>query len=212
MLKPILPRVLPSILNRMNQHASVQVFALSFDGLAQYVQFSQPVVIPENTDFEIEVCVSGVRTDAFQSIFSGPTINDFFRALTNGDGIQVYAGGYVVSWTGANLNVSETHVYGLRRVGVTISIIIDGVVVSTRNGSSSQVVIDRLMRSWGTSSYSLGVPRLFKAWVNGDKNSGQLVLDLPLTKREMGAIQYANSPSNFTAEIINYTDAMWAGI
>ncbi|HDL9510412.1 TPA: hypothetical protein PX800_000215 [Vibrio cholerae] len=173
-----------------------------FDGLTQYALLSSPLVVPAGVDFELEVAVSGLNPSAYQSIFSGSTIDNFFRSLSNGDGIQVYAGGYVVTWSTTGFNPSERHVYLLKRVGTTISILVDGEVKATRSGSTQAVEVDRLMRSWTTSSYTTGLLESFKLSI-----AGVLSNAIMFNQRNQN-VQQA-SVGSVNAAIINHTEAMW---
>lgn len=173
-----------------------------FDGLTQYALLSSPLVVPAGVDFELEVAVSGLNPSAYQSIFSGSTIDNFFRSLSNGDGIQVYAGGYVVTWSTTGFNPSVRHVYLLKRVGTTISILVDGEVKVTRSGSTQAVGVDRLMRSWATSSYTTGLLESFKLSI-----AGVLSNAIMFNQRNQN-VQQA-SVGGVNAAIINHTEAMW---
>ncbi|PAR52829.1 MULTISPECIES: hypothetical protein [Vibrio] len=173
-----------------------------FDGLTQYALLSSPLVVPAGVDFELEVAVSGLNPSAYQSIFSGSTIDNFFRSLSNGDGIQVYAGGYVVTWSTTGFNPSARHVYLLKRVGTTISILVDGEVKATRSGSTQAVEVDRLMRSWTTSSYTTGLLESFKLSI-----AGVLSNAIMFNQRNQN-VQQA-SVGSVNAAIINHTEAMW---
>lgn len=173
-----------------------------FDGLTQYALLSSPLVVPAGVDFELEVAVSGLNPSAYQSIFSGSKIDNFFRSLSNGDGIQVYAGGYVVTWSTTGFNPSARHVYLLKRVGPTISILVDGEVKATRSGSTQAVEVDRLMRSWTTSSYTTGLLESFKLSI-----AGVLSNAIMFNQRNQN-VQQA-SVGSVNAAIINHTEAMW---
>lgn len=173
-----------------------------FDGLTQYLRLSAPITIPASADFEVSVEVSGIKTNAYQSIFSGSSINNFFRTLVNGTGIQAYIGGGVVSWRATGFDVDAFHKYGLKRVGGTVSILVDDVEVASRQNINNEMEIDRLMRSWTTSNYTSGMVKNFKVWING-----ALTNSIPVNQ-ELSRTQRADTGS-VTAEIVNYTDAMW---
>lgn len=173
-----------------------------FDGLTQYALLSEALVIPAGVDFEIEVVASGLTVDSYQSLFSGPTIDDFYRTLVGGAGVQVYAGAYAVTWSTAGFDVQPSHSYLLRRVGTVLSIVIDGDVKATRSNSVEQVVVDRLMRSWNTSSHTSGVLYSLKLWL-----AGSLTSAIEFNQRNQ-AVQLA-SVGSVNAEIINHTEAMW---
>lgn len=180
-----------------------------FDGLTQYALLSEVLVIPAGVDFEIEVVASGLAVDWSQSLFSGPTIDNFYRTLIGGAGVQVYAGvyagAYAVTWSTAGFDVQPSHSYLLRRVGTVLSIVIDGDVKANKNNSVGQVVVDRLMRSWNTSAHTSGVLYSLKLWLTGSLTSA-----IEFNQRNQ-AVQVA-SVGSVNAEIINHTEAMWEQI
>lgn len=173
-----------------------------FDGLTQYVLFSEPFIIPAGIDFEIEVVAKGLNSNTYQSIFSGSTVDNFYRLLTNGEGIQVYAGGYGVTWVTTNFDPAPKRVYSLRRVGTDISILVDGNIATTRSGSTHQVDVDRLMRSWSTSSRTSGLLESFRLYL-----SGVLTNEIVFNQRDQ-SVQVA-SIGNVNATIVDHAESMW---
>lgn len=180
-------------------------FAPFFDGLAQYVQLSEAIVIPPNVDFYIEVKMSGLSNNSYQSIFSGPTIDNFYRTLPGGEGIQSYAGSYAITWSTSNFDASKTQTYALHRVNNVLSIVIDGESKSSRSNSTQQVVFDRLIRAWTTSAYSSGTLEHFKVSIGGT------LTNLIEFNQKNQAVQVP-SVGSISAMIINHTDAMWRNV
>ncbi|TYC93835.1 hypothetical protein [Vibrio anguillarum] len=181
-------------------------FAPFFDGLAQYVQLSEAIVIPPNVDFYIEAEVSGIPADAYYSVFSGPTISDFYRTRPNNDGIQTsLSGTYGLNWTSANSDSSARHKYGLSRVGNLYSIIVDDVLRSTRTTDIGAIEIDRLMRMWTLNTHTSGVVYSFKVWLN---DSLSLLIEF---NQKNQAVQVP-SVGSISAMITNHTDAMWRNV
>ncbi|OXX29114.1 hypothetical protein B9J92_02475 [Vibrio sp. V08_P9A1T1] len=166
---------------------------------------SEAIVIPPNVDFYIEVKMSGLSNNSFQSIFSGPTIDNFYRTLPNGAGIQVYVGGYVVGWATTGFDPAMQRVYSLKRIGSVISILVDGVLMVSKDNATQQVEVDRLMRAWTTSSYSSGTLDHFKVSIGGT------LTNLIEFNQKNQAVQ-APSVGSISAMITNHTDAMWRNV
>ncbi len=61
-------------------------YAPYFDGLTQYAVLDKPMVF--TGDFDISIEAEGLRNDSFQALFSGETVDNFFRLLQGGSGIQ----------------------------------------------------------------------------------------------------------------------------
>lgn len=182
-----------------------KVYYPQFDGLTQYILLSSPWIIGASEDFEISVVAGGLTPSSFQALFSGSSIENFFRTLQNGSGFQCYVGNYIVSWSTSGFDVSSEHKYTLRRVAGTLSIIVDDEVKTTRTGSITAASFDRFMRSWSTSAFTTGVIKSASF-----KRGGQLVSSFNFNQRN-SAVQPPIIGS-ITATIINHTEGMWVGV
>ncbi|EGR2393845.1 hypothetical protein N2L37_001386 [Vibrio cholerae] len=171
-------------------------YAPYFDGLTQYAVLDKPIVF--SGDFDISIEAEGLRNDSFQALFSGETVDNFFRLLQGGSGIQCYIGGAIVSWLTNQFDASQPHHYRLKRVGSVASIGVDGEWKVSREGIQTPLTVTRMMRSWTTSLFTRGQIR-------------ELIIQgavYPLDQKE-SAIQRSQPDNGNALTIINHTKAMW---
>jgi hypothetical protein len=183
----------------------VAKYAPLLDGLTQYVQLSEVISMPAGVDFEISVVASGIGSDGYQTIFSGPTIENFYRTLPDGGGIQAFAGNYGVSWATSGFATEGNRVYSLIRSGTNLSVKIDGSVRNTRSSSTQSVEIDRLMRGWDTASRTAGVVYSLEVSIGG------VITTAIAFNQRNGAVQLP-TVGTISAEIVNHTNAMWVEV
>ena len=198
-------KIRSKIAGKVIGRGGADVYAPLFDGLTQYAQLDSSIIIPEGVDFEISVVASGILLDGYRTVFSGPAVENFYRTIPDGGGVQVFAGNYGVSWLTSGFKPEDKHTYSLVRIGSDISILIDDDVKASRSTSVESVAVDRLLRSWSTSARTKSLLYSLDVSIGGEKTSS-----IAFNQKD-SAIQAA-SVGSINATIVNHTPAMWVKV
>jgi hypothetical protein len=177
------------------------------DGQAQYYNLSKPVEIPANTDFRLGFSFKGENFQSFEGILElAGQSSTWLRFLpdTQSTGIQGYDGEQYFSGTEQSevllrdgLDKRITFV----RIGDTLYCQVnDGELVYSRKTLAAWT-FDRLCKF--SNTYFGGLFYDFEVEI-----AGEVVLQLPLTNKEQGAVQLPTI-GDITATMANYTPLVW---
>ena len=153
----------------------------TFDGSSSYAALTDEIVL--SGDFEIE----------FKTINSDLSSGAYFLADINGiNGRILYLNTGNIVLTGDTdetyVNVGQlsgvaNRVFALKRVNGVYSVDINGNISTNPTVNISSVTINSMASQWGSAT---GVPFFsgqmhdLKIWSGGDRNTGSLILDLPM--------------------------------
>ena len=179
----------------------VKNYIYMLDGLTKYFQFSEPITIPANVDYEIGFYASRALNDTnllYIFGYSAGNVTEQHR-LALSAGVPQFA--YGMGFVAKDFNFSGEGNFTLIHNGETKNTLIN--FNKTQEAITEQTItIDRLMGPWlGTSSgYLNGYVRDFYVKVNGVE-----IIRIPLTNKAQGATQLP-TVGNVSATIANYTD------
>ena len=155
----------------------------TFDGSSSYAALTDEIVL--SGDFEIE----------FKTINADLSSGAYFLADINGtDGRILYLNTGNIVLTGDTdetyVNVGQlsgvaNRVFALKRVNGVYSVDINGNISTNPTVNISSVTINSMASQWGSAT---GVPFFsgqmhdLKIWSGGDRNTGTLILDLPMSE------------------------------
>ena len=184
--------------------ASAIKWVAQLDGATQCWEFSEPIVIPANVNYEIGFYASRELNDTSLLYIFGYSLgnvdNQHRLALSSGVPQRAYGMGFVAK----DFNFNGDGQFTLTHSGTSKVTFID-FNTSVDAFNDQTITIDRLMGPWlGTSSgYLNGYVRDFYVKVNGVE-----IIRIPLTNKAQGATQLA-TVGNVNAFMPNYTDAVW---
>ena len=184
--------------------ASAIKWVAQLDGLTQYWQLSEPIVIPENVDFRLTQTFSGVN-DSFEGLLDSTDGSFWLRLMptSQSNNIQAFLGAAYTSeipHSTINLRDGNYHTLTFARVSGVIHVIYDG-VTSIANTNNSAFNIHRMAR-FSTAEFE-GVYKEFEVEIDG-----VITNQIPLTNKAQGATQLA-TVGNINAFMPNYTEAVW---
>lgn len=183
-------------------------YGFNFDGVTQYAQLSETIILPANQSFSIEM-TGKLSPSGFYICAVNGTQEYRFTVLSSGNVFIPSTSIGTLSTTLWNrLKDGSLHTLKIERIGTTYTAYVDELSqVLTTSGTTDQMRFNSFCVHWGTSSpSSTGVFCRFIA-----KSNGVTLLDMPLNKKSLGATQTANSGS-ITATITNYNEAGWTAI
>lgn len=185
-----------------------QKFAARLDGATQSWELSEPILIPENTDFEIVFTLSGTNT-SLEGVLEGTDL--FLRFLTSADitffnenaqmGISGTTFALLTLSNGITRDGDIKKITIARQGDVIVSKINDEEFRQDRSSVTGGFTIKDLAK-YSTSLFG-GLFYEFEVSINGVFTNS-----IPLTNKAQGATQLANVGS-VNAFMFNYTEAVW---
>jgi len=171
------------------------------DGLTKYYQFSEPIVIPANTDCSISLTMNG-SSDTYEGLFRSGDGSDWFRLIpsSQGNNFQGNLAGAVVSgvpYSSLIVRNGQDRAFTLRRLDGLFYIDIDGQTF-TLSVSSGEFLINVLCE-FGGGEFA-GYIKDFQVEIDG-----VITNQIPLTNKDQGDTQLP-TVGDVSATIINYTD------
>jgi len=176
-------------------------YVYRLDRLTKYFQFSEPIVIPANVNYEIGFYASRELNDtSLLYIFGysqGNIDNQHRLALSSGVPQRAFGMGF----SSDEFNFNGDNQFTLTHNGISkVTFISFNAMTDAFNDQT--ITIDRLMGPWlgASSGYLNGYVRDFYVKVNGVE-----IIRIPLTNKAQGATQLP-TVGNVSATIANYTD------
>ncbi|MDN3403758.1 SUMF1/EgtB/PvdO family nonheme iron enzyme [Pseudoalteromonas sp. APC 3218] len=176
------------------------------DGQAQYYNLSKPVEIPANTDFKVSFYVQGFN-DAYEGLFENSQgTSTWLRLLprSQSQNLQGYDEqnyfGFLPQQTIWLRDGEVRKVTLIREQGKLYAQINDSELIYSRAATAAWT-FDRLCKF--SSTYFGGLFYDFEVEI-----AGEVVLQLPLTNKEQGAVQLP-TVGDITATMANYTPLVW---
>ncbi|MGD8109369.1 hypothetical protein ACQEXS_02675 [Vibrio sp. TRT 17S01] len=203
LIQPVLSRVITGVLDGVLSPSTEKTWYARLDGIAQYWQLSETIEL--SGDFEVEINVIGFST-GYLFGDSNPNYDPLTTRVASFNGLQY-------GWLGNPVSSSDpfklpSAPVWYKRVNGVIS---SNTATSTRDGTEV-LSFDRVAGPYGgTTSIPMGDGLMWglKVWTGGDREAGNLIVDLPLTNKAEGAVQSAIQPIGMTATLLNYTEAVW---
>tara|TARA_B100001063_G_scaffold227047_1_gene237126 strand:+ start:8757 stop:9539 length:783 start_codon:yes stop_codon:yes gene_type:complete len=182
-------------------------YVARLDGVSQYWQLSDPIVIPSGSDFK----VSGIGVFSPSGFhFASSRLSNDGRLAVLGSTQNVYFNSTLVDGITnedfAILTDGNPHHISFERVGTNAILKVDEVTFINGSWSTEEVLLDSLGSKWGSST---SIPNFegpiydFKVEINGELTNA-----IPLTNREQGATQ---SPTigSVSATMFGYSEGVW---
>ena len=146
----------------------------TFDGSSSYAALTDEIVL--SGDFEIEIYFIA---EAFPATLLGSTASNSYLKVDSSTQITIDGGLGSHSFTVSTININEKYKLKLSYISGALSLNIDNSSY-TASATLGAVLIENI----GKESTSLldGQPSDLKIWDGGDRNTGDLILDLPMSE------------------------------
>lgn len=180
--------------------------AARLDGVTQYWELTSPITVPESSDFEITMVLSGTR-NSYAGLLEDSIGDSFWLRLmpdAQANNLQGYVPSAYISGVkheDINLRDGKHRVIGVGRTSGRFYLKYDDTIVTTSAVLDIPVTVDRIGRFSGVEFR--GIIYDFKVTVDGE-----LVNHIPLKNKIHGADQQAKVGS-VGATMANYSDAVW---
>ncbi len=178
------------------------------NGFSQYWQLSSPIVIPEGSDFEMEISASRVST-VWGNLISGTNFRVSARGATGAYSLRVDIdeGGLRGAHTADNTwpSDNQTRKAVVSRVGSIISVQLDDIDGITTTNYEGPIQVVKLGRDAviGGNDYLKGYAINLRVRINNT-----LTNSIPLTNKSQGATQLP-TVGNVSATMVNYSEDVW---
>ena len=184
--------------------AQVVQWVTRTDGVSQYWQLSEPIVIPANKDFRITQTILGTN-NSFEGLLDSTDSSFWLRLMPTSQGRNIQ--GWIIDdyissvpHSDVNLRDGNYHTVTLSRVNGVIYVIYDGNIIEEITKADG-FNIHRLAR-FSTAEFG-GVYKDFEVSIGG-----VLVNQIPLTNKGQGATQLA-TVGDVNAFMPNYSSDVW---
>lgn len=195
---------------RKAANALIQRYITSLSAAADmHYPLSEPVVIGAGEDFEIEIPIAGI-SDGYEGLVSSNDGLSFIRFLdmSQPKQIQVRIGSNyatAVDYTDALIrNGSEISLRFVRTNGDLFFAQGSDALVLIRSAMTGDFTIDAFGKY--TTSYFTGEIYDVKIWTGGDRNTGTLVLDMPIDEDWKTSTDLHDAQGNVIGSAINVTE------
>lgn len=225
MIKPVIKRNLVSrVVNQVLgiEDVVVPIYEYQFDNVDDVITFDEKVYDPANPAFELEGYFDLANYDGTlfsQNTSSSSGSREFQLYKTTSSGLRIYLGGSLRTLENTNHNQAGlwcVKLYGNATDGWDFDISLDGVLLGTVGwsaiGSATEpgalpVLAGRSDNAADAFSSLLGgVIKNFKFW-KGDRETGELLIDLPINEGGAGVVE--NYAGTATATANNFNPENW---